>query len=233
MKYSLSDLSQKIMQEPRPVLLLDTCVLLDLVRTCSREGADVNTIFAAQSFLNQNSVWMIISEIVQSELLENIETVYTEVEKHLKKLDKNLVQFQNTLSKLPASGTFNYTRKPSEYGLHNELKLLSEQLQQQALVIDLDNECAGRAMGRVVQNIAPSALGKDESKDCTIYEHYLELCRQLRVASFSKDIVFSSSNKSDFGEPNKLRQPIDTELSSLNVKFVNNLSWASSILTTT
>ncbi|EKO3846487.1 DUF4935 domain-containing protein [Vibrio harveyi] len=228
--YSLQQLCGEITQNPKPVLMLDTCVLLDIVRVCSREGANVNAISAVNDLLNCNSIWIVISEIVKSEWSENIETVYPEAERHLKKLDKGIIQFQSVLSQFSSLGSFSYTQKPSDYGVHTQLKNLSEQVHQRALVIELDDRCAGKAMSRVVRNIAPSAQGKDESKDCTIYEHYLELCTQLRAASFGEEILFASSNKADFGEPNNLRSPIDSELSNLNVTFVNNLPWATSII---
>ncbi|EJY0884548.1 PIN domain-containing protein [Vibrio cholerae] len=231
MKYSLQDLCNKIIAESnKPVLFLDTCVLLDVIRVSSRDGANVNTISTVNDLVNTDSMWLIISDVVNSEWLQNVDKVYSEADNHLKSLGKGLVQFQSALAQLPSLGTFSYTKRPHDYNIPSLLKDLSNQLREKALVIDFDTECAGKAMLRVVSNKAPSALGKDESKDCTIYEHYLELGKQLRAASFSNEIVFASSNKADFGEPEKLRAPIDSELSELNIRFVNSLPWALSLI---
>ncbi|NQZ51858.1 MAG: DUF4935 domain-containing protein [Moritella sp.] len=230
MKANLQDLCDLIINDPKPVMFIDTCVFLDIVRVCARDNSNVNTITSAHKLIDMNSVWIVISEIVESEWKENIDVVFPETERHLKHLDKNMALFKSSLEKFPSLGGFEYTKKPTEYGVHHELKKLSEALYRKALIIEADTNCFGKAMIRVIQNVAPSAKGKDESKDCSIYEHYLALANLLKQQSFDKQILFASSNKADFGDPSAPRPPIDEELSGLGIQFVNNLPWATSLL---
>jgi hypothetical protein len=230
MKANLQDLCKLIINDPKHVMFIDTCVFLDIVRVCARDDSNVNTISSANKLIDMDSVWIVVSDIVEVEWKENIQVVLPETERHLKHLDKNIALFKSSLERLPSLGGFEYTKKPTAYGLHDELKKLSEALYSKALIIEADENCMAKAMFRVIKNIAPSAKGKDESKDCGIYEHYLALANLLKQQAFDKQILFASSNKTDFGNPSSPRSPIDIELEKLGIQFVNNLPWATSLI---
>jgi tRNA A37 methylthiotransferase MiaB len=75
--------------------------------------------------------------------------------------------------------------------------------------------------------IAPARRGKDSSKDCLVYETYLEAVTSLRNAGVVKPIVFLSSNTKEYlTENNILRTGIAAEFSNINLKYVPNMSAA-------
>ena len=90
----------------------------------------------------------------------------------------------------------------------------------------MDSECAMNAHNRVIRNQAPSQKGKSESKDCLIIEHYIKLATKLRNQSFDKNIVFISSNTSDFGDVQNLKAPLDTQFKNVSMNYCNNFKWA-------
>ncbi len=109
--------------------------------------------------------------------------------------------------------------KISEY-----LQNIVKEFHNHALILQRDDECDRKAHDRVECNHAPLTRGKSESKDCLIIEHYLKLVNNLRESSFSKNIVFITSNTTDFGKPQT--PPLDTQFDSNNIIYCNNFQWA-------
>jgi hypothetical protein len=68
-------------------------------------------------------------------------------------------------------------------------------------------------------------------KDCSIIEHYLELCRHLRADGFSAACVFASSNTRDFCvRKNVLHQNLEQEFQAVGLAFAVNLGAAKPLL---
>ncbi|MCG7549200.1 PIN domain-containing protein [Pseudoalteromonas sp. Of7M-16] len=226
MKYDLQGLCNHLVNDPKPVIMLDTCVILDVIRTCIREDLNHCTVGSVRKLLTNNSTNLVIHEIVEEEFDRNLTKVFFEAQKRLEGADKLLKHFKNCLDQAPELGSLSLIKKPSEFRLHSSLEAHARDLVNQALVLEADSTCNNQAMTRVLQSVPPATRGKNEPADCAIYMHYLALANKLRRHNFDEPIVFISSNKADFGEPRSPRQPIGKELSELNVHFVNNLPWA-------
>jgi len=80
-----------ITAKPAPVLFLDTCTILDVLRAPCRESIAVEEISAAMALIKLNGqhtpgVWLVTNETVHGEWTANLDTVRTELERESKKL---------------------------------------------------------------------------------------------------------------------------------------------------
>ena len=99
-------------------------------------------------------------------------------------------------------------------------------LSQLALVIP-STAAPGKAFARMNAGIAPAKRGKESSKDCLVYETYLEAARELRAAGLTTPIVFLSSNTNEYLEERRILKPeIAAEFSQLTMDYSPNMAAA-------
>jgi hypothetical protein len=90
-----------------------------------------------------------------------------------------------------------------------------------------DPLAAIKAFRRMNACIAPAKRGKDSSKDCLIYETYLEAAMALRATGVERPIVFLSSNVHEYMTERRILKPeIAEELDKLSVTFAQSMSEA-------
>jgi hypothetical protein len=226
-------LVNRILTQPAPVLFLDTCALLDIIRVPFRE-VSVNLIVATNDIIlkaSTNHLWIVTLALVEKEWRDNAGNVSIELEKHLQKLHDNLVKFSDTLDKIE-TGTPFYKTDLRRFEIEQKLYHLSEKLLKTAITMENDDNCKIKAMNRVSTDAAPagSKHGKNEAKDCMIIEHYLCLCQELRNNAFAEKCLFLSSNTQDYGHPQRLRPPLDVEFANLNLNFAKDIAMANSMI---
>ena len=86
MAENLLGVVNRILAAPAPVLCLDTCALLDIIRVPARfheNKISVNIITAAFELISKAStnppdLWILILELVEKEWLENASNVHTD-----------------------------------------------------------------------------------------------------------------------------------------------------------
>jgi hypothetical protein len=223
MSYSINELVIEINKDKKPVVLHDTCSLLDIVRTPERDNIIPGIISSAIDFTSKSDIWLIASNIVNVEWNDNIDNVISGSRNAIRNLHKKASIFKGALDHAPIVDKWAYNKLFTSYELEEKLKDLSKSLLNNLTFIKEDADCLTRASIRVIKTIAPASKGKDEYKDCMIIEHYLELCRKLRDSGFSEQIVFVSSNKTDFGSPYDIKKPLDSEFSSVQLTYVSDL----------
>ena len=83
-----------------------------------------------------------------------------------------------------------------------------------------------------MQKRTTAKLGKNSTKDCVVVESYLEVAGSFRALGHTSDIVFASSNVSDFvsGAPKRLNADISTEFNALGVRYGRALHEAKYLL---
>jgi hypothetical protein len=182
-----------------PVLLVDTCVLLDLIRDVTRNDVQVHNLIAANAPLtaaeNENDLIVIVSDHVRTELTDNQRGVEEDARRGLTKFREQVNRINLVAEQFGAATTIDTTH------LADHVARTMAVLQRWAKIaitapVGPDIEC--RAMRRVMQALAPSRKGKESAKDCLVVESYLEVAAELRVAGFSRRIVFASSNTNEF-----------------------------------
>jgi hypothetical protein len=228
---SPEDIGQRIFNSSAPILFIDTCIFLDILRSPYRDNISVNAISSALNLIKMSEndpckVWLLTNEMVHSEWGENIANVKQELENEVKRLEhtrEQLVIAANVILEIkPAHG-----QKMTSLNLHGHLENLSRNFLSHCLIIKQKDSHFVKAMHRVQKCLAPAKKGKPEPKDCVIFEAFLDIPEKVRGLGYSGEIYFVTSNSRDYG---KVNAPlILEELNRINATLIDNLQWALAI----
>jgi hypothetical protein len=217
-----------IITHPAPVLFLDTCIFLDIIRTPHREEISSNNILSAISITNlsgRNSprFWLITNETVHGEFEANIANVKTELMRDIKKQEEKREKFIRCVN-ATLGQEFQHGHRLMQLQLDNHLENLSKKIMQESLKLRVEEMHSVKAMHRVRKCLAPARKGKQEAKDCEILEAFLDFSQQIRAEGINEKIFFITSNTDDYGKPENFL--IKEEFAQVNAMYVSNLSWA-------
>ena len=185
---AVSDLTRN----PRPILFLDTCSLLDIVRAPLRNlTATVRAGLELRSLAGAGTVRLFVQDIVPREWTDNLPSARRDGEIGILAFTATWElahEFGQPAPPLPAlpPGT-----------LMDEIENLSKELLDAAEVVERDHHGMSLAIDRVAAKLRPSS-GKGPVKDCLILCHALRLSDLLRAAGYPRWRVLVSSNRSDF-----------------------------------
>jgi hypothetical protein len=223
---TITEVADNIIAEDLPALFVDTCILLDVIRSIKRKYANCATqalgLHQAATVAPRRCI-VVVSHLVQHEWGVHEQELLDEATRHLIDLQEHSGHFHDACDALGIAPGFGR----SEYAAHNmavRLRDLSHQLLDCGIVVDSDNECSGRAIDRVIYNVPPSKKG-GEAKDCTILEEYLAVARRLHDVGFQKKRVFCTSNTNDYCEAGGLHTVLAAEFAPINFRFTSNLAW--------
>lgn len=213
---------EAIAQANVPVLLPDTCILLDLLRSPRRENVDGKAMLAGKSIrdgiVESEMIGCVIAEQVRNELNDNLTTVREDTNSSLGKLRDEIARIDKWSEALGEAsqtqiGHF-LTRVPVAEGVMTDILGA-------ALTHATTPDLTYRAITRVTQRRTPAKLGKDSTKDCVVVESYLEVATMLRALGHTGNIVFASSNTTEFlsGTPRTLNADIENEFAALGIKY--------------
>ena len=227
----ISDIISNIYENPKPVLLVDTCAILDIIRSPYQEKyldcLESAIAVIRASTPEQEVCTLVIGSIVSKEFSENIEIVENELDKSLSDLQEKAKLFYRACDLVGLERNFSYIYNSSR--VLAVLRQMAESLIKQAHVIEAENKYQLLATKRVVEKKPPAQKGT--LKDSIITEEYLEIARQLSSRNFRYPIVFISSNVSDFCLERKLLHPdLDSEFSSVNLNYCRDWKHAASLL---
>ena len=225
---SITAVADQLVAADLPVIFLDTCILLDIIRAIKRRYK--NCISAAKELHAAATTppprcSMVVSHIVRKEWVDHEKELLDEVTRHLIEIEDQSKHFHDAcdiFGIVPGFARANY----AGHSMGERLCELSRQLLNCGIEVESDNECSGRAMERVIHGIPPSSKGH-EAKDCTILEEYLAVCRCLHAAGFGKKKVFCTSNTTDFCEiggkgPHSKLAP---DFTAVSLRFTADLPW--------
>ena len=223
---SISAVADQIIGENLPAIFIDTCILLDVIRSIKRKSKDC----AAQAIALHGAATtapkqciIVVSHLVRHEWGVNDQELLNEAKRHLIDMEDYSRHFHDACGVFgigPRFSRANYAAHELAVKLHG----LSRELLDCAIIIDPDNECSGRAMSRVIHNVPPSQKGR-EAKDCTILEEYLAVSRRIHDAGFQKRRVFCTSNTNDYCGPTGLHANLAAEFAPINLRFTSTLGW--------
>jgi hypothetical protein len=227
---SIADAVAALVANPKPVLALDTCVPLDVIRAGMRGQSDLIDYCRRLSELvitDPDQLQLVITSLVVLEWDQNKDIVRQEMTDWLAETDQRIVEIHRSWDR---AGSPKLTQAPTylEQALIDALTNLGESLIQQAVVLDEDNPCVMRAIDRVKQKRRPSH--KKEVKDSIHFEHYLEMSRQLQQAGFAQPTLFVSTNAVDFwtdrNTPAYPHVDLRADLEAVNLIFYGRLEFA-------
>lgn len=184
-----------------PVLLVDTCVLLDLIRDVTRKDVQAHNLIAAAELLsaaeNGNGLTVIVSSQVRTELADNQHAVEEEARSGLTKFREQIKRVNQVAAQFGTATTIDTTHLADHVA---RTVAVLQRWTHVAITAPAGPAVDSRAMRRVVQALPPSRKGKESAKDCLVVESYLEVAGELRAAGFVGRIVFASSNTVEYLE---------------------------------
>ncbi|MER8747418.1 PIN domain-containing protein [Mesorhizobium sp. M1004] len=208
-----------------PILCIDTCSILDVMRDPTRETAKphdrqaaIDLVIAAEA----GNLVLLMAEQVEIEFAEHDQAVQDEAERNLKKLVEQVKRLDKLSTVYGAQGAVSL-RHLSDH-VPRARKIVERWLAQLQKV-RTSHLAPGKAFARVNAGLAPAKRGKESSKDCLIYETYLEVVGALRDAGVRAKIVFLSSNIHEY-LTGVLRPEIADDFGKLNVVYASNMSAA-------
>jgi hypothetical protein len=211
---------------PRPVLFLDTCTLLDIVRAPLRDlTAVVRAAVELRALAATGSVRVFVQDIVPGEWADNLPAARRDGEAGVRaftatwQIAADLGQPAPPLPVLPP-GT-----------LIDELEQLSHDLLMAADTLDRVHAGMSWAIDRVAAKQKPSSA-KGMVKDCHILGHALRLSTLLAAAAYPNSRLLVSSNRSDFAAANAtvFHPDIDPDAAAAGLRYAISLEAAVSDL---
>ena len=226
MHHTFSDLANRILAHPAPILLLDTCSILDITRVPVRENLSDVIVSAAKELTlrtskNPPEIWLVVSEFVKREWCDHADNLRTDLGNQIKNLDNKITPVRSAFIAL-GIGPPLVDPELQSLKIDHHLYNLSKNILDNSYIVIEDSVCTNKAIQRYNRREAPAVIGSSPN-DCTIIEHYLELCVLLREKSFSEKIVFISSNTNDYREQNNLKEPLVSQFSKVSLEYMTDI----------
>lgn len=216
---------QIVAQQPA-LLFLDTCCLLDLMRSPVREDVDPNNFSASNTLLTRiegGSVVCFFAQQAEAEYQDNRVEVANDAANSLVRQVDHIARIERVLTLLGQASTTDLTHL-TNYGQLAQAVVDRYRARFKSLVPP--HEVTGRAFARVGQARTPSRKGKESMKDCVVIETYLEAIRCLRAAGANGSAVFASSNTKDYRDAGGLKPDLAAEFAQVGMDYAPNLGAA-------
>lgn len=218
-------LISRLVELGAPVLCVDTCTVLDVVRDITRETvtpADVRAGLALLAMAEVGSgLTVLMAEQVSLEIAGNVANVEQEAQAALEKF---LVQAQRIHDVAGAYGAQGPLQIRHLDGQISRARPVLDRWVQVAQMVPHNDGVASRAFRRVNEPRTPARRGKESMKDCVIVEAYIEAASQLRAAGMTAPMVFASSNTKEYFAPNTrhLQADIAADLAVVGIEYAPN-----------
>lgn len=226
---SILELADHVVEKDLPLLFLDTCTLLDVIRAPLRcdvaEDATAMIAGAMRLVDRQDEFVSAVSSIVPEEFCANRSKVAGELTEYCRPLIKGMATI-NSISTTLGLQAPPPISDDSILEFESRLGGLADQLLANAFELEQEDTIKVKAFDRLAARIPPGYRG-DQVKDCLIFEELIEFSRRARDKNYLGRIVFCTSNTKDYCESRSNAYPeITSELGSVNVTFTTKLSWA-------
>jgi hypothetical protein len=220
-----------VTRSPAPVIFLDSCTLLDVVRAPLRNRASdvqVARVFLSSVQKAPETIHLVIGSPTQTEWNDHIKSTESECASAIDCC--NAVAVVCGYMAMPAPAPLPH----GTGGLPALLRQLSADLLSAAFTLDHNAAAMKRAINRVIASQLPARKGGTGAKDAVIVEHAVETTTQLRAAGFGQTCVFVSSNTKDFAAPSStnLNPALVAAFTPINLLYATSLTHAEAILRT-
>lgn len=210
-----------------PMLCIDTCSILDIMRDPTREGVrplDRQAALDVVSAAEAGRIECRMAEQVSTEFLEHDKVIQNEASEKLIKFQKQINQINDLIA---IYGT-KHSVDVSHFDDHVvRARDVVERWMVQLKTIIPSPSVPGKAFTRMNACLAPARRGKDSSKDCLIYETVLENVAELRRMGNTAPVVFLSSNtKEYYTDGSVLNSDIASDFNTYNMAYAPNMSAA-------
>jgi hypothetical protein len=208
-----------------PVLCVDTCTVLDVVRDITRENVTYADVRAGLELLDMAEagpgLTVLMAEQVSLEIASNIANVEQEAQSALEKFFSQAQRIHDVAEAYGARGPLQISHLN---GHVSRARPVLSRWVQVAQIVPHNDGVASRAFRRVNGPRTPARLGKESMKDCVIVEAYIEAASQLRGAGLTAPIVFASSNTKEYFAPNSRHLNVDiaADFAAVSIEYAPN-----------
>lgn len=213
-----------------PILFIDTCAYLDVLRMVHRDDMsfdDFDALHDLVKLIAENKLLFITSEIVRDEFFSNHSATLEELNTKFKAHKHFYEKMVKVMTKFSPDTTKYIPTVSGDWSILLD-GFCQKNIKDNSIIFDKTDNDKTRAFDRVYAVKAPAKQGKDSLKDCLIFETLLRVVGDLRKSGFDKKVCFISSNTKDFG---KVRNCfVQDDLNKLNILFANQFSHAKSLL---
>ena len=214
-----------------PVLCLDTCTVLDILRDPRRVSVRVNDHTACISLLGAaeaNQLDVFLTHVVRTEFGDHVEDVEREAQ-------RGLDAITDDISKVDALATLHGSPGVTDirhwHGHVGRCRQVAERWLEVGQDAVQSTAVESRALARVLQGRTPSRRGKDSTKDCLILETYLAHVDTARQAGLKESVVFVSSNTKDYARSaGGLPKDIADDFAALDMEYAPNMAAAKALI---
>ncbi|WP_266170752.1 PIN domain-containing protein [Dyella subtropica] len=203
-----------------PILCVDTCTILDVIRDITRESVLVHDVKAGLSLLasaeTRTDLVVLVADQVMTELAVHLSEVEQEASTKLTKFQAQAQRIHDIAAEFGASGAL------QTHHLHGHVVRARAVLDRWVAVAKPapgNDGITARAFARVNAPRTPARKGKDSMKDCVVVETYIEAAQELRTAGLTVPIVFASSNTKEYYVSGGSQLPSDIAADFLAVKM--------------
>ena len=224
--------SAQIVASGQPVLCIDTCSLLDVMRDVTRETVlPVNAVSGLALLVAAEEasprLWVLVAKQVHSELSDHEQTVEAEALKNLRRFRDQAARIDHIAGYFGAKGSITTAHLA---GHVTAARAAFERWKTVGVEVETSPNALQRAFHRVNKGEAPASIGNQSIKDCVIVESYLEAIRNLRAAGMQARAVMLSSNTKDYGTSGNLRAPLGLDFNAVQMTFATDHHYAKHLL---
>lgn len=210
-----------------PVLCIDTCSVLDIMRDPTRDETKPHERKAAIDLLDRlekGDLVCLIAEQVELEFNEHDLTVQDEAARAIRKLREKVERVNQIHGTFLPAISISLTHLD---GLVAPARQTVQRWLNASMLVPGSTDALIRAMDRVNRNVSPARKGKDSVKDCLVLETYLGAMDDLRGAGLPATAVFLSSNGKEYlGETNVLKTDLQADFTRTNMAYATNMGQA-------
>jgi hypothetical protein len=182
-----------------PILCVDTCTILDVIRDITRESIKLHDVKASLALLasaeTHRDLVVLVAEQVMAEVAVHLAEVEQEANAKLTRFQAQAQRIHDIATEFGASGAL---KTQHLHGHVVRARAAFDRWVAVARPAPGNDGITARAFTRVNAPRTPARKGKDSMKDCVVVETYLEAAQELRTAGLTGPIVFASSNTNEY-----------------------------------
>lgn len=221
---AVTDVAASIVAAGAPLLFIDTCSLLDIVRG-QRDAFTRDQAMAVVKIIDlieAGKLSLVLPEQITNELTDNFQEVQKDGTKSISALNDRVRQMHEIMMAFGGTGPAIALPNPTDYTTLADA--IVARFLAKSIITDTTTTATHRAAQRVITATAPAASGKQSYKDCLVLESCLEALSAVRSLGFSAGAYFLSSNIAEYGDAAKktLHPQLVTEFAAHGLDFAKS-----------
>lgn len=198
-KLTLNRVATILSTTTKPIIFLDTCVMLDIFRVVERASSftPFKVYVKMAEKVKTNDVVIVYNETVQSEFIYNAPAVVKEQRSKIQNLNRRWNAFRSMKNK----DDVQHEQNLSEDKIIQSAEVTLRAIRKDALIVK-DYDAALRSSYDVVLKHKAPAVRDSQFKDAYIFRTCLDLAKKS-----GKQIIFCSTNTRDYCDDSKKVHP--------------------------